>query len=122
MVDCKVLIIEDDESARSKLAREIKKEGFSVVTAENGYIGMELFKKENPQIIVSDLKMPGMSCMELLKIIKQSTPKSQFILMSAFGDMDTAIEAFREGALDYLKKPIDIDLLTRALERAKEKC
>ena len=117
---CKVLIIEDDESARVRLAREIKKEGFSAITAENGRIGLELFEKECPDIVLSDLKMPEMSGMEVLKKIKQVSPATLFILMSSYGDMDTVIEALREGAFDYIKKPIDLDMLTQILKRAKE--
>ena len=120
MEDCKVLIIEDDQGARTRLAREVEKEGFLVITAENGRIGMELFAKELPQIILSDLKMPEMSGMEVLKKIKQISPSTLFILMSSYGDMDTVIEALREGAFDYIKKPIDLDLLTKILKRAQE--
>lgn len=120
MEDCRVLIIEDDEGARIRLAREIKKEGFFVITAENGRIGVELFAKERPEIVLSDLKMPEMSGMEVLKKIKLISPSTPYILMSSFGDMDTVIEALREGAFDYIKKPIDLDLLTQILKRAKE--
>jgi len=121
MEDCKVLILEDDESARNMLVRVIKKEGYNVLSAENGRIGMEIFAKEKPEIIVSDLKMPQMSGLEVLKEVKKIAPRTQFILMTAFGDTDTAIETLREGALDYIKKPIDLDVLTLALGRAKEK-
>ncbi len=121
MEDFKVLIMEDDESAKNLLARVVKKEGFIVLTAENGRIGMEIFQKEAPQIVISDLKMPEMSGLEVLKNIKKVSPQTQFILMTAFGEVDTAIEALREGALDYIKKPIDLDVLALALGRAKEK-
>jgi len=103
------------------LARVIKKEGFMVLTAENGRIGLDVFKKESPLIVVSDLKMPEMSGLEALKEMKKISSRVQFILMTAFGEVDTAIEALREGALDYIKKPIDLDVLTLAIGRAKEK-
>jgi len=118
--NCRVLIIEDDESARNKLAIEIKKEGFVALTAENGRIGMELFDKELPHVVLSDLKMPEMSGMEVLKKIKLVSPETPFILMSSYGDMDTVMEALREGAFDYIRKPIDLDLLIQILQRAKE--
>jgi len=66
------------------------------------------------------LKMPEMSGMEVLKKVKQLSPATPFILMSSYGDMDTVIEALREGAFDYIKKPIDLDLLIQILKRAKE--
>ena len=106
--------------ARTKLAREIRKEGFTVLTAENGRKGLDLFGAELPHIILSDLKMPEMSGMEILKEIKQVSPETPFILMSSYGEMDTVIEALREGAFDYIKKPIDLDLLFQILQRAKE--
>lgn len=117
---CSVLIIEDDEIARNMLAKEIKKEGFVILTAENGRVGMEIIEKEHPEVVLSDLKMPEMSGMEVLKKVKQISPSTQFILMSSYGDMDTVIEALREGAFDYIKKPIDLDLLTQILNKAKE--
>jgi DNA-binding NtrC family response regulator len=117
---CRVLIIEDDESARTRLEREIKKEGFVVLSAENGRIGVEILEKERPEIVLSDLKMPEMSGMEVLKRVKEVSPATQFILMSSYGDMDTVIEALRLGAFDYIKKPIDLDLLTQILGRARE--
>jgi len=121
MEDCKVLVIEDDESAKNVLARVIKKEGFSVLTAENGRAGFDLFTREKPQIVITDLKMPEMSGMEVLKNIKKISPATQVILMTAFGEVDITIEALREGALDYIKKPIDLEILSVALGRAKEK-
>jgi DNA-binding NtrC family response regulator len=117
---CRVLIIEDDESARTRLEREIKKEGFVVLSAENGRIGVEILEKEHPEIILSDLKMPEMSGMEVLKKVKEISPATQFILMSSYGDMDTVIEALRLGAFDYIKKPIDLDLLTQILSKARD--
>ena len=120
MEECRVLIIEDDESARIRLAREITKEGFSVMTAENGRVGLETFNRELPHIVLSDLKMPEMSGMEVLKKIKQVSPLTPFILMSSYGEMDTVIEALREKAFDYIRKPIELDLLLQILQRAKE--
>jgi len=121
MPEFKVLLLEDDDAARNLLARAIKKEGYTVLSAENGRIGMEIFEKEKPQIIISDLKMPEMSGLEVLKNVKKISPTTQFILMTAFGDLDTAIEALKEGALDYIKKPIELDLVNVALGRAKER-
>ena len=120
MEDCRLLIIEDDEVARNMLAREINKEGFAVLTAENGRVGLEIFNRELPHIVLSDLKMPEMSGMEVLKKIKQLSPLTPFILMSSYGEMDTVIEALREKAFDYVRKPIELDLLLEILQRAKE--
>jgi len=117
----KVLIIEDDEIARKRLARFIQKEGFNVVTAENGQTGLKSFRKDRPEIVVTDLRMPDIDGLEVMRTVRRSSTNVPIILITAFGETDVAISALREGALDYLKKPIDIDLLSLALGRAKEK-
>ena len=117
----KVLVIEDDETARKQLAKVIRKEGFEAVEAENGRVGLEIFKKELPDIVVTDLRMPDIDGLEVMHTIRRFSPNVQTILITAFGEADTAISALREGALDYLKKPLDIELLTLALGRAREK-
>lgn len=117
----KVMIIEDEASARKMLAKAVTKEGFDVVTAGNGREGLEMFEKESPEIVISDLKMPEVGGLEVMRKLKESVRNVQFILVTAFGETDTAIMALNEGALDYIKKPIDLDLLAVTLGRAKEK-
>ena len=121
MEEYKVLLIEDDETARSKLSKAIQKEGYQVLTAMNGREGVEQFRKEKPEIVVTDLKMPGMDGLEVMHTVRHESKTTQIIVVTAFGETDTAITALREGALDYLKKPIDLDELTVALGRAKER-
>ncbi len=121
MEECRVLVIEDDETARKQLAKVIRKEGYQVLVAEDGRAGVELFKKELPEIVVTDLKMPGVDGMEVMHTVRRLSPDVQIILVTAFGKTDTVIMAIREGALDYIKKPIDLDQLTVALGRAREK-
>jgi len=121
MEQYKVLLIEDDDTAREQLARVIKKEGFTVLIAMNGQEGLDLFKSENPHIIITDIKMPHIDGMEVLYTVKKLSPFTQVILITGHGEVDTAISALHEGAMDYLKKPLDLDLLFLALGRAKEK-
>lgn len=117
----KVLVIEDDDTARSLMKRVIDKEGFETILAGTGKIGLELFKKEKPQIVVSDLKMPEINGIELLREIKKETPSAEVIFVTASGDYDAVIHALREGAADYLKKPLDLRELAAALSRCKER-
>lgn len=117
----KVLIIEDDKTANEQLAKVVKKEGFEVIAAMNGKEGLKRFTEEKPDIVITDLKMPEMDGMEVMHTIKSSSPEMPLIVITAFGETDTVISAIREGALDYLKKPLDIDQLSIALGRAKEK-
>jgi len=117
----KVLVVEDDEMAKGVLARAVTKEGFEVITAEDGRIGLEIFKEKSPQIVITDLKMPEIGGIEVMHAVRKLSPDTQVILVTAFGETDTAIMALREGALDYIKKPLDLDILSVALGRAKEK-
>lgn len=121
MEEFKVLVIEDDDTAREQLAKVIRKEGYQVLVAEDGRVGVELFKKELPEIVITDLKMPGIDGLEVMHTVRRLSTNAQIILVTAFGEADTAISALREGALDYLKKPLDLDQLTLALGRAREK-
>ena len=121
MEEIKVLVVEDDETARRQLSRAIKKEGYQVLMAEDGRAGVEQFKKETPHIIVTDLKMPGMGGLELMHTVRGLSKDVQVIVVTAFGETDTAVAALREGALDYIKKPIDLDALNVALGRASER-
>ena len=117
----KVLVVEDEAITREQLARSIRKEGFEVVTAKDGQAGLEMFKSERPEILITDLRMPRIDGLELMREVRDLSRTVQIILVTAFGETDTAVSALREGALDYLKKPIDMGLLELALGRAKEK-
>ena len=117
----RVLLCEDDPSIRKQLAKALQREGFEVSEAENGKIGFELFKTMRHEIVLSDLKMPEIDGVEVLRRVKELSPETQVILMTGFGDINTAITTIRQGALDYLKKPIDLDLLLTAMGRAMEK-
>ena len=121
MDNCRVLIIEDDESARRQLAKLVTKEGFEVMEAEDGAGGLEMFKEHGPDIIITDFSLPKMDGLELIHKVKRLSPNVQIILVKAFGGDDVAMMALQNGVLDYMKKPIDVDALVVALGRAKEK-
>jgi DNA-binding NtrC family response regulator len=103
------------------LAKVIRREGFEVLVAENGRIGLDMFKKELPEIVVTDVKMPDIDGLEVMHTVRKFSKNIQIILITAYGETDTVIAALREGAMDYLKKPLDLDQLTLALGRAREK-
>jgi DNA-binding NtrC family response regulator len=117
----RVLLIEDEEIPRKQLAKVIRKEGFEVLLAENGRVGLDVFKKELPEVVVTDVKMPDVDGLEVMHTVRRISNDTQIILITAFGETDTVVTALREGALDYLKKPLDLDQFTLALGRAKEK-
>ncbi len=117
----RVLLVEDDKPALEHLAKAICKEGFTVLQAQNGKIALEIFEKERPEIVITDLKMPDIGGMEVLHRVKDLSPNTQVIIITAFGEVVTPIQAIREGAIDYIKKPIDLDQMMLALGRAREK-
>ena len=116
-----VLIIEDDESTRNKLSTILTKEGFDTVQARDGEEGLEIFHEKMPEVVITDLSLPGVDGLEVMRQINRLSSKTQTILITAYGETDTVVSALREGALDYLKKPIDLERLHIALGRAREK-
>ena len=117
----RVLLLDDEETQRSFLKRLLEDEGFEVIVAGNGEDGIKIFEHEKIDIIVTDIKMPGMSGMEVLYKVKKLSADVEVILVTGHGDQNVAIEALRGGACDYLKKPIDLDELIFALQKAKER-
>jgi len=117
----KVLLVEDDEMARRSLKRVIDKEGYETLVASDGEEGLNLFRIEKPAIVITDIRMPRIDGMEVIHTVKDISPSTEIILITAYGDYDTVILALREGALDYLKKPVDLDQLILSLGRAREK-
>ncbi len=117
----KVLVIEDDGAALSYLTTFIGKEGFEVLSAASGEEGLEKFKKEKPDVVITDYKMAGLTGLDIMRKVHALDKNVQIIFITAFGGTEIAISAMQEGALDYLKKPIDLAQLLIALGRAKEK-
>ncbi len=117
----KVLLIDDEQKTREALAKVIQKEGFEAFTTQDGEEGLKVFYKEKPAIVITDIKMPRMSGLELLNKVQEFSPETHVILISAHGDYDTVVTALNYGATDYLKKPIDIHELIVILGRCQEK-
>ena len=117
----KLLLIDDEESILRVLSLSLKSDGHTVTTAQNGEEGLRLFQEESPDIVLTDLKMPGMDGLEVLKKVKEHNPDAEVIVITGHGDMDSAIEALQQGASDFINKPIRDEVLTLSLERAEEK-
>lgn len=111
-------IIDDDHSIRWVLERALTGAGLSCVTFENGYEMLEALKVRTPDVLLSDIRMPGLDGLALLKQIKLSHPMLPVIIMTAHSDLDAAVSAYQQGAFDYLPKPFDIDEAVALAERA----
>ena len=105
----RILVVDDEESIREFLQIMLKKEGYDVTLAEDGQVGMDLFKKKSFDLVISDMQMPNKTGIELLKEVMQFDPSMTFMMITAFGTAETAVEAMKIGAYDYITKPFKID-------------
>ncbi|MCP4387325.1 MAG: response regulator [Gammaproteobacteria bacterium] len=121
-----IWIIDDDQSMRWVLEKTLTNNGYQVTAFESGSVALASFKRvtleERPNLIVTDVRMPGINGFELLKQIKNISPQTPIIVMTAYTDLDTTLHTFQEGAFEYLPKPFDIDdaleLVARACEQS----
>jgi two-component system response regulator PilR (NtrC family) len=107
----RILVVDDERSMRELLAIVLKREGYEVFLAENGRSAVAALGREPFDLLISDIKMPDMSGVDVLRSAKQIDPDILGIMITAFASTETAVEAMRLGACDYLSKPFDIDLL-----------
>ncbi|MBC7753287.1 MAG: sigma-54-dependent Fis family transcriptional regulator [Moraxellaceae bacterium] len=105
----RILVVDDEESIREFLEIMLKKEGYEVTTAEDGQKAKDVLLKKSFDMVISDLQMPHVTGIELLKHVKDSYPETVFMLITAFGTTETAVEAMKMGAYDYVTKPFKID-------------
>ena len=124
-----IWVIDDDQSMRWVLEKTLSNSGYDVSTFETGSVALANFKRtapeSRPRLIITDVRMPGINGFELLKQIKNISPQMPIIVMTAYTDLDTTVQAFQEGAFEYLPKPFDIDdaleLVARACESVVER-
>jgi PAS domain S-box-containing protein len=117
----KLLLIDDEPDILRVLSMSLKADGYAVVTAANGNEGIAAFEKELPDIVITDIKMPGMDGIEVLKNIKALSADTEVIIITGHGDIENAIEALKHGASDFINKPVRDEALSIALRRAREK-
>ena len=114
----KILVIDDDKDLRYSLRRALAGKGWVVSEAESGETGVTTAKRDQPDVILLDNRMGGMSGIETLQLLRGATPGAMVILMTAFGTTQTAIEAMKFGAYDYVMKPFDQAKLLGLVEKA----
>lgn len=117
---CKLMVVDDEKIIRESLRDVLTEEGFAVVLAENGRQALDLLTRENIDLVVTDIQMPEMDGMELLEQGRARSPETFFIIITAFASIETAIQALRKGAYDYIVKPIDFDEILVKLNRLQE--
>jgi two-component system, NtrC family, nitrogen regulation response regulator GlnG len=115
-----LLVIDDEESVRYSFRRVFEGEGVRVLTAETAAEGLEQVREQRPDVVVLDIQLPDRSGLDVFRDIHSADPRRPVIFITAHGTTDTAIEAMKSGAFDYLVKPVDLDRLSQVLERAFE--
>lgn len=116
----KVLVVDDESSVRTALNKFLVKKGYEVVEAPNGKKALVEYKVEQPDAVLLDIRMPGMSGMEVLRAIHEQEPNTIVIMTTAVNEVESAVEAMKLGAYDYLIKPVDVNQLLASLERANQ--
>jgi len=114
----KVLIVDDEKLMRISLESQLKKEGYNVKSVDNALDGLKMVKSEEYDIVVTDLRLSGMSGMDFLKEIKKHNQEIIVVIMTAYGTLESAVSAIKEGAYDYIAKPFSTDELIIKLQRA----
>lgn len=117
----KILLVDDEEGIRKVLGISLADMGYDVRTAESGEKALRIFKEFQPPVVLTDIKMPGMDGIELLRKIKTENPETEVIMITGHGDMNLAIKSLKHEATDFITKPINSDALEIALMRAHEK-
>ncbi|HET9915996.1 MAG TPA: sigma-54 dependent transcriptional regulator [Candidatus Binatia bacterium] len=116
----RILVVDDEASQRELVSGYLKKQGFEVFTAAGGESALELFRQAPMELILTDQRMPGLSGLDLLKAAREINPETQVIVMTAYGSVETAVAAMRDGAADYVAKPLNLEELRQKIQRIVE--
>ncbi|HUN65522.1 MAG TPA: response regulator [Bacteroidota bacterium] len=112
-----VLFVDDEDILRMLMKDQLTAEGYSVETADDGDTALEILARKNFDLLLVDIRMPRMNGIELLKQIRRQKIQSRVLVLTAVDDISIAIEAVKQGANDYLTKPIELNSLTAAIDR-----
>ncbi len=116
-----ILVVDDEKSMREILEIFLKSEGYNVSVANNGEVAVEAIKNDIFDLVISDMKMPKMGGLELLKNIKEIAPDTVVVIVTAFGTTESAVDAMKHGAYDYIQKPFQMDNIRLVIKNALEK-
>ena len=119
--EIQVMVVDDKRGSREALEKMIAKEDYRVSVAHDAETALKIFDTEPAHLVITDLKMPGMDGISLLKELKRKSPETEVILISGHGTVETAVEAMREGAYDFITKPLERVVVLKAISKAREK-
>jgi two-component system, NtrC family, response regulator len=121
MNKAKILVVDDEDSMRDFMSIMLSKEGYEVMQAESGPDALKQIKKSTPDVVITDIMMPDMTGLELMTQAREKNQDLSFIVMTAFASVDSAIEAMKKGAYDYITKPFKIDEIKLTIKKVLEK-
>lgn len=116
----KILVVDDEVLMRNFLVEALKRKGLEAVSAENGDKALNLLNEQSFDLVITDMKMPGVSGMDVLKFVKELSPRTLVIVVTAFGTIENAVEAMKSGAFHYLIKPFSLESLMATIEKANQ--
>ena len=116
-----ILIVDDEKVQRDMVCGFLRKEGFQVLSAAGGEEALEILRSRSIDLVLTDFRMPGLSGFELLQEARKVNPEIPVVIVTAYGTVDSAVQAMKEGAYDYLTKPIQLDELLQLIRRAEER-
>ena len=117
----RILIVDDEANARAALSEILREEGYTTETAADGFKALGKLEEFTPDVVLTDLKMPGLDGIGLMEKASAALPNATFVVMTAFGTIPNAVEAVKKGAYNYLTKPLDFQALTVVVEHAIER-
>jgi len=120
MSQTKILLVDDEVEFASALAERLQMRNYDVQTASNGLEAMALFHNSPPDVVILDVKIPGMDGLEILKSIKKFNPAIAVLMLTGHGDMESVETGLKSGATEYIMKPIEIGELTSKIEKARK--
>src|SRR5690606_28355796 len=119
--DVTVLVVDDEPSNLTSLQKIFEREGFRVLTSDGAKAALDLARTHRVQVVLTDLMMPGISGLELLRALKQVAPDTEVVMMTAYGTVETAVQAMREGAYDFVEKPLKRMTIVKTVRKAAER-
>ncbi len=118
----RILVVDDEATQRELVCGYLKKQGFEVFAAPSAERALELFRQEPVELILTDQRMPNLSGLDLVKAAQAINPETSVMVMTAYGNIETAVEAMKAGAADYLTKPLHLEELLQRIQRIRERC
>jgi DNA-binding NtrC family response regulator len=113
----RILVVDDEENARIALSKILSREGYDVASAGNGFEALNYLRERDVELIITDINMPEMNGMVFLRELNKAHPASNVIMITAYGEVESYIEAMNLGAFEYINKPVKIDELKRIISK-----